>query len=100
MAAPIVAQFAVVLKAEGFPFTMATPADTLRLESDRAREDFIEIALDPADPPTVLGRVSRGRGRRVTTTERPLGDGAAIAALGADDVVAFLAEAIVPFVER
>ena len=100
VAGPIVRQFAIVMKAEGFPFTVATPADALRLESGRTREDFIEIALDPSDPPAVVGRVSRERGQRILTTERPLRQGAGIADLDDIDVMTFLAEAIGPFVER
>ena len=47
-----------------------------------------------------VGRVSRERGQRVLTTERPLRQGAGIADLDDIDVMTFLAEAIGPFVER
>lgn len=100
VAGPVVRQFAGALKAEGYPFQIATPAGVVRLVSERSHEDFIEIALDASDRPVVVGRTSRGRGRRVVTEERPLGDRAAIAELGEEDVLAFLLAAIQPFVAR
>jgi hypothetical protein len=100
VAGPVVRQFAGVMRAEGFAFHVATPADALRLESDRTRDDYLEIYLDPSDPPTVTGRVSFERGRRVTSTERPLREGAAIVDLDEEDVLAFLLAEIGPFVEK
>ena len=49
--------------------------------------------------PQVVGRVSRSRGRRVLETERPLGSGP-VRDLTETDVLAFLADALEPFVER
>lgn len=100
VAGPVVRQFAGALRAEGYPFQIATPAGVVRLVSERSREDVIEIALDASDHPVVVGRTSRGRGRRVVTEERPLRDGATIASLGEEDVLAYLLAAIPPFVER
>ena len=100
-ATPVFQVFAQALAAEGYRFHVFTPADAVRLASEFATEDFIELALDPSvDPPGVAGRTSRGRGRRQVTSERPLREGAFIAQLTQDDVLAFLAEEIVPFVER
>ena len=80
---------------------MFTPARSVRLASPRSQDDYIEIVLDTdADPPQVLGRASRGRGRRNVSSERPLRRGTAVADLTADDVLGFLLEEIVPFVER
>jgi hypothetical protein len=100
-AVPVFQTLAAALAAEGFRFTVFTPADAVRLAAGSAGEDFIELVLDTSsDPPGVLGRSSRGRGRRLVSSERPLKEGAAIADIGDDDVLAFLIEEITPFVER
>jgi murein DD-endopeptidase MepM/ murein hydrolase activator NlpD len=100
VAEPVARTVAATLKAEGYPFQLATPAGSVRVESERAREDYIEFVLDTTRTPVVVGRVSRRRGREVVTTERPVREGVDIAALTAEDVLAFLLEAIGPFVER
>ena len=46
VAEPVFRVFAAAIKAEGHPFLIATPSGGLRLESERSREDAIEIALD------------------------------------------------------
>ncbi len=100
-AVPLFQVFAQALVAEGHRFKVSTPAESVRLASDFSPEDFIEVALDPdADPPTVVGRTKRGRGRRVVTTERPLEERASIAELTEADLLSFLVREIVPFVER
>lgn len=100
-AVPVFHDFANALSGEGHPFTVATPARSVRLESARSRGDFIELELD-ADhaPPQVIGRSSRGRGRRIVTSERPVRPHAAISELTEEDVLAFLVSEIVAFVER
>lgn len=100
VASPVFRQFAGAIKAEGYAFTLATPPGGLRLESERNREDVIEIELDTTDAPVVTGRARRERGHRVVSTERPIREDTAIAELTEEDVVAFLLEAIVPFAER
>ena len=100
-ATPVFRTFAEALAAEGHLFKMFTPAGSIRLASQKSQDDFIEIDLDTdADPPQALGRASRGRGRRTISSERPLRRGTAVADLTDDDVLAFLLEEIVPFVER
>jgi hypothetical protein len=100
-AAPVFHQLAGALKAEGHPFKVFTPASSIRLASDRSPEEFIELSLDDSsDPPTVLGRTSRGRGRRMTATERAIRDGVPIADVTDEDVLTFLLEEIVELVER
>jgi hypothetical protein len=94
-------QLAGALKAEGYSFKVFTPASSIRLASDRSPEEFIELSLDDtSDPPAVLGRTSRGRGRRMTTSERAIGDGAAIADLTEEDVLAFVLDEITTLLER
>src|SRR5262245_24243751 len=81
-ALPVFRQIATVLAAEGRRFQMSTPADSVRLSAEGAGEDFIELALDATqDPPRVVGRTNRGRGRRSVTSERALRDGADVANL-------------------
>jgi hypothetical protein len=100
-AVPTFHTFAAALVAEGYRFKVFTPAGSVRLASDGAGEDFIEILLDPTlDPPRVTGHTSRSRGRRSTSTERPIRPGAAAADLTEEDVLEFLVEEIAPFVER
>lgn len=100
-AAPVFHQFAAALNAEGHGFKVFTPAASIRLASERSPEEFIELGLDDtADPPAVLGRTTRGRGRRTISSERALGGGAPIADLTEEDVLAFLLEEIVELLER
>ncbi len=100
-AVPLFQTVASALVAEGYRFKVFTPADSVRLVSDSSATDFIELALDTAvDPPTVLGRSSRGRGSRLVTSERPLREAVAVADLSEDDVLAFVMEEIVGIIER
>jgi hypothetical protein len=100
-AVPVFHQFAAALTAEGHVFKVFTPASSVRLASDRSPEEFIELVLDDAsDPPAVVGRTTRGRGRRMISSERALQGGAPVAGLTEEDVLSFLLEEIVPFIER
>jgi len=97
----VVHQFAAALKAEGHQFNVFTPAASIRLAAARSPEEFIELFLDDSsDPPVVVGRVTRGRGRKTTSAERALKDGAAIADLTDEDVLVFLLEEIPRLIER
>ena len=98
-AVPLFQTFASALAAEGLRFKVFTPAGSVRLVPDGASEDYIELVLETSeDVPQVVGRTSRGRGRRQVTTERPLKDGADVSALTEDDVLQFLVSEIVRFV--
>ena len=100
-AAPVFHQFAAALKAEGHQFKIFTPASSIRLAAVRSPDDFIELSLDESsDPPAVVGRTTRGRGRKTTSSERALKDGAAIADLSDEDVLAFLLEEITRLLQR
>jgi hypothetical protein len=100
-AVPVVHQFAAALIGEGHLFRVSTPAASVRLASDRSPEEFIELVLDDtSNPPAVVGRATRGRGRRMISTERALQDGAPIADLTEEDVLSFLIEEIAAFIER
>jgi hypothetical protein len=101
IATPIFRMFANVAKAEGHAFTVFTPADGIRLVSDGHSEDFVEFWLDAsAEPPHVATRVSRVRGRNLTTTEGVLRADAPINGLTEEDVLAFLLAHVGALVER
>lgn len=100
-AVPVFQIFAVALAAEGQRFQVFTPSDSVRLAAESSGEDYIELTLDATtDPPAVLGRVNRGRGRRLVTSERPIAEHAPIAQLTDEDVLSFLLAEIGPLVER
>jgi hypothetical protein len=98
-AVPVFHQLAAALTAEGHLFKVFTPAASVRLASERSHEEFVEVALDDsANPPTVVGRTSRGRGRRMVSSERPVREGVAIADLTEEDVLSFLLEEVALFI--
>ena len=87
-AAPIFHQFAAALNAEGHAFKVFTPAASVRLATERSPEEFIELVLDDTlRPPAVVGRTTRGRGRRMISSERAIGGGAPVADLTEEDVL-------------
>jgi len=97
-AVPIFKQVAAVLRAEGFVFTVFTPGGSVRLMSDRATEDYIELALDTSGTePLVIGHTSRSRGRRVVESEQSIGPPTT---LTENDVLSFVLKALEPLVER
>src|SRR5688572_32308270 len=72
-AIPVFRMFANVLKSEGLPFEVMTPAGGVRLQSERHREDAIEMELDTtADPPQPLVTIKRVRGSRIIQTDRSI----------------------------
>src|SRR6266487_3966409 len=83
VAVPLFRQAATVLRAEGQDFAAHTPAGSVRLMSDRASQDFIELELDATNPqPQVIGRTSLARGRKgLIVEERPIAPGKAIGEL-------------------
>jgi hypothetical protein len=98
---PIFKMTAGVLRAEGFPFQLSTPAGAVRLASERSRDDFIEVALETdRDPVAFVGRVSRTWGRRVLASERIVREAPGLDGLSDDDIVRFLTTELQPFVER
>ena len=100
-AVPAFHTFANALVGEGFRFKVFTPAGSVRLASDGGGQDYIELVLDASsDPPQVVGRSSRGRGRRLVTSERPLREGSDVASLSQDDVLEYLVQEITPFITR
>lgn len=101
VATPVTKLLANALKSEAYAFTVSTPRGGLRLASDHGRDDFIEFALNTAvEPAQVVGRISLTRGSRTLTDERPLKPGASPDAVSEDDVLAFLLDALAPWLER
>jgi hypothetical protein len=99
-AVPLFQTVASALVAEGHRFKVFTPAGSVRLAAESSGEDYIELGLDStADPPVVVGRTSRGRGRR-QISERPVQEDVPIEDLTDDDVLAFLLRELTPFLER
>jgi len=100
-AGPLAHMVANALRAEGYNFTVFTPAGGVRLSSAKSADDYLEFALDSAQPePAVVLRVNRSRGRRVMQHERPLREHVAVDALTEEDVLQALLQEIGPFVER
>lgn len=101
-AIPVFQTVAAALSAEGHRFKVATPAGSVRLSAESSPDDYIEVALDDvSDPPLVVGRINRGRGRRLVSAERPITDSPGpVGSISDQDVLAFLVREIGPFVER
>ncbi len=98
IAVPLFRQVANALRADGYLFTVFTPSGSVRLMSDRAAEDYIEVTLDTSDdPPRVMGQTSRTRGRRVIDAERGIGTPDT---LTEEELLEFLLKELEAFVER
>ena len=98
IAVPMFRQIANVLRSENYLFTVFTPAGSVRLMSDRAAEDYIEVSLDTSgDVPHVVGHTSRSRGRRVMESEQIIGEPGA---LNDEGLLEFLLKELEAFVER
>ncbi len=101
VATPVMRLVANSLKVENYAFTVFTPGGGLRLASDRGRDDYVEFALDgTAEPPQVVGRISRARGSRTLDEERPIKPGTPPEELSEEDVLTFLLDALQPWLER
>lgn len=97
-AVPAFRMLATILKAEGLPFEVMTPAGGVRLQSERNREDAIELELDvTADPPQPLVTITRVRGSRTIQTDRTMAGSTPLTALTEDDVIEMLLEELRPW---
>ena len=97
-AIPVFRMFANILKSEGLHFEVMTPAGGVRLQSERNRDDAIEIELDTtADPPQPLVTVTRVRGSRVVQSDRSIKGSNPLVQLTEDDVVEMLLEELRPW---
>jgi hypothetical protein len=101
IAIPLFRQVAGVLRAENYQFSVATPGGSVRLMSERSSEDYLELMLDTSgEMPRVLGRASRGRGRRILESERPIGAPGPVRDITEHDVLEFVLSELAPFVEK
>lgn len=97
-AVPVFRMFANVLKSEGLNFEVMTPADGVRLQSERNRDDAIEMELDTsADPPQPLVTITRVRGSRVLQSDRTIKGSNPLVQLTEDDVIEMLLEELRPW---
>ena len=97
-AVPVFRMFANVLRSEGLPFEVMTPAGGVRLQSERHREDAIEMELDTtADPPEPLVTVTRVRGSRIVQSDRGVKGSVPLMQLTENDVVEMLIEELRPW---
>ena len=97
-AIPVFRMFANILKSENLHFEVMTPADGVRLQSERNRDDAIEIELDTtADPPQPLVTITRVRGRRVVQSDRTIKGSNPLVQLTDEDVVEMLLEELRPW---
>jgi hypothetical protein len=101
MATPLVRQVASTLKAEGYAFTVFSPQGSLRLASDRGRDEFIEFGLETADDaPGVVARIAYTRGSRTRDEERAVKAGALPDTITEEELLEFLLDALGPWLER
>jgi hypothetical protein len=97
-AIPVFRMVANVLKAEGLHFEVMTPAGGVRLQSERNRDDAIEMELDTtADPPQPLVTVTRTRGSRVVQSDRSIKGSNPLVQLTEHDVIEMLVEELRPW---
>jgi len=97
-AIPVFKMFANILKSEGLHFEVMTPAGGVRLQSERQRDDSIEMALDTsADPPQPLVTITRVRGSRIVQSDRSIKGSNPLVHLTEDDVIEMLLEELRPW---
>ena len=101
LATPVLRHISQALRAEGFAFTLFTPEGALRLASERTRDDFVELTLERSrERPTVVARISYSRGSRTLDEERPVKADAPPDAISEDDLLAFMLDALGPWLEK
>lgn len=101
IAIPAFQMVQTALTGEGHRYKVETPGGSVRLVRERAAEEFVELSLDTErDVPAILLRSTRGRGRRMISSEKILAEGPEIAELSDDKLVAAVVDELVPFLER
>lgn len=100
-AIPAVHTVASALAGEGYRFKVVTPAGAVRLSLERSSDEFVELVLDSErEVPAIMVRSTRGRGRRMVSSERVAREGSAIAQLTQEDIVGVVLDELIPFIER
>ncbi len=98
-AIPVFRMFANILKSEGLNFEVMTPSGGVRLQSERHRDDAIEMELDAsADPPQPLVTVTQVRGSRVIQSDRTIKGSNPLVQLTEEDVIEMLLEEMRPWI--
>jgi len=101
VAVPTFLTFAQALSAESYPYRTVTPGGQVRLVSERSSRTFIDLRLDTSGPsPLVVAEVSRERGSRVLSDERPVAEGMPVDAITDEQVMDFLLTAMADLIER
>jgi len=101
IAIPTLTTVAQALSAEGYPYRVTTPADMVRLVSERSSHTYFELRLDTSGPtPQVVAEISRERGKRVLAEDRPIAEGAAIGRLSDEHLLSCVLDAIGDLIER
>jgi hypothetical protein len=101
IAAPAFHTLAGALVGEGHRFKVTTPGEAVRLSPERSAEEFVELSLDSQrDAPALMLRSTRGRGRRMVSSERIVREGPQIEGLTQEDLVDVLLDELIPFIER
>ena len=100
-AAPVFRGLVQALRAEGHLFSLETPADAIRITSDRSASDYIELTLDTNRRPVALiARTAYTRGRRTVEEERLIREGADFDAVTDEHLLELVLALLGPFVER
>lgn len=98
VATPAFSAVVSAAKGENLGFELNTPAGGLVFASSRHRGDAIELELDrESDPPVVRVVTTRGRGARVTRSERVLRPDVTIDKIEEDDVIEALLDELRPW---
>ena len=98
IAIPTFLQSATVLRAEGMPFEVQTPAGGVRLAPERSRDDGITLELDATqDTPTVVLRTTHTWGTQIARSDRAVKDGSEIDRITEDEALQRLFEEIRPW---
>jgi hypothetical protein len=101
IAIPVFNAIAQALSAEGHPYRVTTPGGGVRMVSERAARNYVDLRLDTSTAePAVVVEFSRERGHRVLVDERVLGPDRPVSALTDEDVVELLVGAVGELVER
>jgi hypothetical protein len=100
-AAPLFRQVVSALRADGYLFAVFTPADSVRLASERSSGDYVEIVLDiERQPPAIVLRNGYTRGRHVVEDERAVFDGPNLLAFDEERLLNGLMEMLRPLLGR
>ena len=100
-AIPVFQQVAGALKAEGYPFTVNTPAGSVRLLAEGSANDYVDLRLDTsAAVPHVVLETQRVRGGDVRKEERSIKPGTLVENLTEQDVLDAVVEALETLIDR